>query len=215
MSQPTVTAIIPAYNEEKTIASVVRTACMCSLIRDVIVVSDGSIDRTAEVAREAGAVVYELKPNRGKSQAMLFGFQQTDADIILFLDADLIGFTTKHIEQLVQPVILDECGMNVGMRDRGRFFTAIAHLFPRISGERAIKREIIEAIPQKFMNGFAAEGAFNYYCKDLGFRCSTVDLLGLSIRRKYQKVGFSKAVVQYLRMFIQIIHAMLIVRFAK
>lgn len=212
---PSVTVIIPAYNEEQTIATVVKTARSSSLIREVIVVSDGSTDRTAEVSRQSGAIVFELRPNRGKSQAMLYGFGKTDADIILFLDADLIGFTSKHIEQLVEPVLRGECGMNVGMRDRGRFFTAVAHLFPRISGERAMRREIFEAVPSKLMNGFQAEITLNHYCRLLGSRLKTVDLRGLSIRRKYQKVGIVKAVVQYLRMFIQIVRAMFIVRFVK
>jgi len=215
MNHPTVTAIIPAYNEEKTIASVVRTACASSFIRDVIVVSDGSVDRTAEFAREAGATVFDLQKNGGKGQAMFYGFQKTDAEIILFLDADLIGLTEKHLEQLLKPVLNETCMMNVGMRDRGRFFTALAHRFPIISGERAMRREILELIPSKFMNGFMVEIAFNHFCKAMRYPSGTVDLFGLSIRRKYQKVGFLKAVVQYLRMFIQIVRAMITVRFAK
>ena len=215
MNHPTVTAIIPAYNEEKTIASVVRTACASSFIRDVIVVSDGSVDRTAEFAREAGATVFDLQKNGGKGQAMLYGFQQTDAEIILFLDADLIGLSEKHLEQLLKPVIDGTYSMNVGMRDRGRFFTALAHRFPIISGERAMRREILELIPSKFMNGFMVEIAFNHFCEAMRYPFGTVDLTGLSIRRKYQKVGFLKAVVQYLRMFIQIVRAMITVRFAK
>lgn len=207
--------IIPAFNEEKTIANVVETARRSSLIRDVIVVSDGSSDMTAEVARYAGATVFELQPNRGKSQAMLFGFEKTNAEIILFLDADLIGFTTEHIEQLVSPVLQNACGMNVGYRDRGKFWTAIAHFFPPISGERAMRREVFEAVPRRFLKGFMAEIAINRECRQLGFRLCTVDLRGLTIRRKYQKVGWAKAVVQYLRMFFQIVSAMIRVRLEK
>ena len=78
-----------------------------------------------------------------------------------------------------------------------------------------MRREILELIPSKFMNGFMVEIAFNHFCEAMRYPFGTVDLTGLSIRRKYQKVGFLKAVVQYLRMFIQIVRAMITVRFAK
>ena len=65
-----VAAVIPAYNEERTVASVVRAVREAPSISEVIVVDDGSTDRTAQVARQAGARVVHLETNVGKGGAM-------------------------------------------------------------------------------------------------------------------------------------------------
>lgn len=215
MNKQSVAVIIPAYNEALTIGEVVRVARSCNLVDEVIVVSDGSQDETVDVARRAGAAVVDLKENVGKGGAMIVGLQQTQAPTIVFLDADLIGFTLQHIEQLARPVLSGDVAMQVGMRDRGPVFTPLAHLFPIVSGERALRREIAEQIPRAFYHGFMIEAAFNYYCKTRKLPHRLVDLKGLSIRRKYEKVGWPKAVVQYARMTIQISSAILQVRFAR
>ena len=64
----TVTAIIPAYNEEGTIGKIVSVVRQIDEIKEIIVVSDGSEDNTAEVARQAGARVIELVENTGKGE---------------------------------------------------------------------------------------------------------------------------------------------------
>lgn len=215
MNKETVAVIIPAFNESATIGTVVRVAVLSSLVDEVIVVSDGSTDETARIAKEAGAKTIDLKQNIGKGGAMRKGLEQTQASVIVFLDADLIGFTGEHLAKLIRPVLDRACVMQVGIRDRGPFWTACAHYLPLISGERAVRREILEQIPERFYQGFMIEAAFNYYCRTRRLKRGLVDLKGLSIRRKYQKVGWPKAVVQYSLMTAQIIWAILQVRFAK
>ena len=214
MTKQTVTAIIPAYNEAQTIGDIVSVVASSPLIRDVIVVSDGSTDQTVQVAENAGATVIHLSHNVGKGGAMIEGIRHTNASIILFLDADLIGLTTNHLEQLLRPVLNGSRAMQVGIRDRGWFWTVISHHFPLISGERAIRKDVIDAIPRRYFKGFMAEAAFNYYCRSRRLSYGAVDLKGLSIRRKYQKVGWPKAVVQYIAMTAQVILAMIRVRLA-
>ena len=215
MNKETVAVIIPAFNESTTIGTVVRVATASSLVDEVIVVSDGSTDETVRIAKEARARTIDLKQNIGKGGAMQKGFEQTQASVIVFLDADLIGFTKDHLEKLIRPVLDQTSMMQVGIRDRGVFWTAFAHHLPIISGERALRREILEHIPKRFYKGFMIEEAFNYYCRTRRLKRGLVDLNGLSIRRKYQKVGWPKAVVQYILMTAQIIWAILQVRFAK
>lgn len=210
-----VTAIIPAYNEERTIAQVVRPLKASPSIQEVLVISDGSTDHTAAVARAAGAFVHEIFPNRGKGEAMRYGVAQTDADIIVFFDADLIGLTTEHVEQLVMPVVSGAQSMNVGLRDRGRFVTALTKHLPLISGERAMQRAVFEGVPSRFLKGFMVETALNYFCRSRRLRVESVKLTGLTIRRKYQKVGIPRAVLQYIRMSYQIVKAMIVVRLAR
>jgi glycosyltransferase involved in cell wall biosynthesis len=81
-------ALIPGYNEAPRIGAVVLAA---HEHLPVIVVDDGSTDRTAEVAREAGATVVEQTSNQGKGTALRLGFRRAlddGADAILTLDAD-------------------------------------------------------------------------------------------------------------------------------
>ena len=84
-----VLVVIPAFNAERTVGNVIR-ACR-DVLDDVLVVDDGSIDRTAAVALEAGARVVSHPANRGKGAALKTGFgfaMQRDYDAVITLDAD-------------------------------------------------------------------------------------------------------------------------------
>jgi glycosyltransferase involved in cell wall biosynthesis len=86
---PKVIAILPAYNEEKRIAPVIRG--VKKFVKDVIVIDDGSTDQTAKISRSAGAIVYRLQKNSGKGVALKKGMNEArkrGADILLFMDAD-------------------------------------------------------------------------------------------------------------------------------
>lgn len=84
-----IVALIPAYNEEKNIASVVKKTK--EYVDVVLVVDDGSQDRTKEVAETAGAVVISYTENKGKAEAMRVGFKEcirNNSDVVVVLDAD-------------------------------------------------------------------------------------------------------------------------------
>ena len=210
-----VAAIVPAFNEEPTIGAVVSVLRASPDVREVIVVCDGSTDGTAEAARAAGATVYDLPKNQGKGAAMLHGLAHTDASAIAFFDADLRGLTADHVSRLVLPVISGSRVMNVGIRDRGTIVSRLTALFPLIGGERAMLRQVAEGIPPEYFQGFMAESAMNYYCRSRGLPYGSVHLPGLSIRRKYEKVGWRLGVVQYVRMAGEIVAAMLAVRIGR
>lgn len=214
MSGLKIAAVVPAYNEEITIVSVVEVLLRSPLLNEVIVISDGSTDHTAKLARAAGACVYEILHQGGKGEALLYALTHTDAPVVVFFDADLRGLTVEHVEQLVRPVLDGSRVMNVALRDRGGFITALTRHLPLIAGERALRRNVIENVPTQFLRGFMVEAALNYYCRAHGFSYGAVKLKGLSMRRKYEKVGWSRAVLQYARMFYQVVKAMVIVRVA-
>ncbi|HSD12229.1 MAG TPA: glycosyltransferase [Patescibacteria group bacterium] len=216
MERPAAAAIVPAYNEEKTIGDVVKTLASSGLFREVIVVSDGSTDGTARAAREAGAtLVHELSGNRGKGAALAHGVMHTDAPVICFFDADLRNFTAAHAEALLAPVASGKEYMHVGLRDRGPFWTALSSALPLVSGERALRREIFDGLPGRYLSGFKVETALNYFCRANGLPVGASPLAGLSIRRKYEKVGVVRAFAQYCRMWAQVGLAMLEVRLAR
>lgn len=83
-------ALVPAYNERRTIADVVRGAA--PYVARVLVVDDGSTDGTGEAARAAGAEVLRIDPNGGKGTAIRAGLSRvfrSDATHVLFMDGDL------------------------------------------------------------------------------------------------------------------------------
>src|SRR5690349_1876236 len=135
--QPVIAAIVAAYNEEPTIGPIVKTLVTSHLFRDVIVISDGSTDRTADIARENGAsLVHQFPWKHGKGSAMMHGVAHTDADVLFFCDADLRGLEKKHLETLLRPVLHGKLAMTVGLRDRGTFIMKLTRFLPLIGGER-------------------------------------------------------------------------------
>lgn len=109
-------AVIPALNEAAQIASVV--AATSRYVDQIFVIDDGSSDRTAEVATEAGAEVIRLPQNQGKAGAVMAGFAEAIArgfEIVVMLDADgqhLPG----EVPQVLAPVLAGEADMVVGSR---------------------------------------------------------------------------------------------------
>lgn len=110
------TVILPAYNEEVSIGSIVL---LTKLYADsVIVVDDGSSDRTAEIARKAGAEVIIHEINQGKGGALKTGFTAAanlGADIIVTMDSDG-QHNPADIPKLVDPIIKGEADIANGSR---------------------------------------------------------------------------------------------------
>lgn len=201
-----VAAIIPAYNEEPTVGNVVRAVIESGVAHEVIVVDDGSEDRTAEVARWAGARVVSLPENRGKGGAMKAGALASDAEILIFLDADLTGLSREHLVALVEPVLNEGYDMTVGVFDEGRFHTDMAQkIAPFLSGQRALRRSIIVDLPQIERTGYGVEMALSRYAEQQGLRVKRVELRYLAQVTKEEKRGFVKGFRARLKMYWEII----------
>ncbi len=208
-----VAAIVPALNEEQTIGGIVAILKQSPLISEVVVVSDGSTDNTAEIARAAGAhVVRELPHQQGKGEALKIGTTLTDASVVLFVDADLIDLTLDHIHGMLTPVIAGDVAMNVGIYDRGVVWNLLARLLPQVSGQRAMARSVIDGVPSQYVRGWYIEPALNYYCSVNKLQTNTVLLRNLNLRRKVDKVGFWRGMYGYIAMFYYIGGAVLEVR---
>jgi glycosyltransferase involved in cell wall biosynthesis len=111
-----IVAIIPAYNEERFIGSVVLMSRRFA--NTVIVVDDGSIDATAEVAEAAGAKVLRHPDNRGKAQALNTAFQAArdyTPDVVVTLDADG-QHRPEELATVIQPVVRGEADLVIGSR---------------------------------------------------------------------------------------------------
>lgn len=207
-----VAAVVPAYNEEETVADVVEVLRATPAVQEVIVVSDGSTDDTKRVAKQAGAYVLHLPTQHGKGGAMLHGVAHTDASVILFCDADLYGLRTDHVEDMLLPVMSGSRAMNVGLRRKHTLVDWLQPHLPLISGQRAMRRRVIEGLPPEHAQGFMIEAALNYYCRINGWAYGTVFLQGIDIRQKYDKVDPVTANLQYIKMTFDILKAMFFVR---
>lgn len=209
-------AVVPAFNEERTVGGIVRTLKAARGVDEVIVVDDGSSDRTADEARAAGAdQVLRLTDNIGKGGALRRGVRATSAGVLFFCDADFLGLTPAHVERLLQPVREGRLAMCAGLRDRGPLLASLTARLPRISGERALRREVFEGVPPRFLRRFLIEIALEYYCEVNRLPCGAIPTVGITHVRKMQKVGFLRGLAAYLAMIRDIAEAFILVRLAK
>ncbi|MCZ4508093.1 glycosyltransferase [Streptomyces sp. ActVer] len=101
-----VTVLVPAYNEEAGIESTVRSLLASDYPElQIVVIDDGSTDRTAEIAEDIGdpRVLVVRKPNGGKAAALNTGLGHASHDILVMVDADTV-FEPDAIHHLVQPL---------------------------------------------------------------------------------------------------------------
>ena len=168
-----ISAIIAAYNEEKTIAEVLTVLTRNRLIDEIIVVSDGSTDSTVDIARKFDVTTLALRENRGKGYAMRVGVEYARHDILFFVDGDMYNLTDDHINALLRPVMRNQCDMNIGVRNRGpirNFFHLQMKVGPVLSGIRVMRRAVWETVPVRYQERFKIEAALNFFCSQAGFR---------------------------------------------
>lgn len=190
-----VTALVPAYNEEHRISSVLGVLeSSRDIIDEIVVINDGSTDGTAHIVSGnfPGVLLINLERNMGKGAALLRGIDQNDSDIYLFVDADLIGFKRKHVEELVQPLLNDgEVQMTVGRFVNGRIRTDLSQLLAGfLTGQRAIRKEFLKSVPDLSDTKFGFETALTRYAKDNEVKVVQVLMPDASHVMKEEKLGF-------------------------
>ncbi|HVL03279.1 MAG TPA: glycosyltransferase, partial [Acidimicrobiales bacterium] len=144
-----VDVVMAARDEAVTVAANVAAARACQYVREVIVVDDGSSDATAEQAAVAGAKVVRRDATVGsKALAMAAGVTASDAEAILFVDADCIGLTARHLDQVCRPFMEGRSAMSIGFFDYGTFWNWVVLRCPPLSGERIVPRWVFAAVPE-------------------------------------------------------------------
>jgi glycosyltransferase involved in cell wall biosynthesis len=182
-----VAAIIPAWNEAETIASVIVAAQRARTVDQVIVVDNGSTDGTAEVARSLGARVCS-ESIRGKGEAMRRGVDSTEARVLVFLDADLYGLEPRHVDALANRVLSGRADMACGLCDRGSTRNTLQlHYLPILSGQRALRRELFEALEPEEASGYKVEAALNSLVAQRKLRRRVFILTGVRHRTQEEK----------------------------
>jgi len=158
-----VAAIVCAYNEAPRITRVLKTLLASPYVSEVIVVDDGSVDGTAQVAALKGVRVLVNSVNKGKAYSMQRGVEATDAEVLFFADADLRGLTPEMVSSMITPVLLGHYAMFIGLRNR--VSERSISLFSVNSGERAVMRTLWEAVPLQFKRQYRIEAGLNLIAK--------------------------------------------------
>ncbi|MCD4813090.1 glycosyltransferase family 2 protein [bacterium] len=122
MNYPTLSVIIPAYNEERTIAEIIYRVRAVEIEKEIIVVNDGSKDKTADILeglKDQDLKIITLPGNSGKGGAIREGFKHAKNEVVIIQDADL-EYDPQDYYDLMVPFIKDEADVVYG----SRFITA-------------------------------------------------------------------------------------------
>jgi len=118
--------IIPAYNEEKTIAEIIRRVQAVELDKEIIVVDDASTDRTGLILREIAGKqsgndfrIFRHEANQGKGSAIRTGLKEAVGDLVVIQDADL-EYDPQDYHLLVRPIVEGRADVVYGSRELGR-----------------------------------------------------------------------------------------------
>jgi glycosyltransferase involved in cell wall biosynthesis len=208
-----IAAIVPAYNEAATLAEVLSILKAMPGIGEILVVSDGSTDGTVAIARSMGLRTIHLRQNQGKGRAMAIGVAHADAEVLLFVDGDILNLTVDLLTCLVEPVLSGRSDMNVGIRHRGTVIDAVhRRTGPLLSGIRCLRREIFEAVPESHLEGFAIETGLNWACRQLGCRITTTVMYNLKHLVKEKKRGLVQGFRARFEMFAAVFRAYLVLQ---
>ncbi len=113
--------LIPVYNEERTVAEILaRVLALGSLVKEVVVVDDGSKDRTAEIVRAAAATeprirFFQSPKNQGKTAAIQRAIIEATGDVLIIQDADL-EYDPAEIPEVVAPILAGHADVVFGSR---------------------------------------------------------------------------------------------------
>ncbi|RLD63882.1 MAG: hypothetical protein DRI95_11165, partial [Bacteroidetes bacterium] len=192
-----VTAVICAFNEEKTISGVIIAALKSKLINEVVVINDGSTDNTG---REILQYKYELRlkfvdlpRNMGKGFAMATGVENATGEVIVFLDADITGLNSRHISNMTLPVLRGKADMVLGQPSETYVHNSI-NPFKVFTGERVLLKSDLKPILDEIRySRFGVETYINLFYGVHGKGIKYIKLKNLFHPLKIQKVKFFKA----------------------
>lgn len=207
-----VVAIVCAHNEEQRIRRVLRCLTSYGGFAKIIVVDDGSSDKTSDIAGRFAVEIIRIPSNVGKGNALVAGVLAAPAEtkFFFFCDADIRRLTHRAIDELLHPVISGSTDMMIAVRDRGLLtFVSMLPFVPHLGGERVLTRTIWMLVPLKFKQGFKIEAALNFYAKRIGLGFGYKKIVGLTQATKEKKCGWRRGTVARARMSMDVLSSYL------
>lgn len=210
MREQTISVIIPVYNEERTIASIVEVVRTWPEKPEIIVVNDeGTTDGTIDAIKHFGAslTVITNKKNRGRGDAIAEGIAHSHGDIIVLLEGDITNLTHRDLDSLVLPMLKGKAEMVIGVP---RYWRAGSfEPFNDVSGTRVVLRKNVgEHLGHIRKKGYGVEVYLNKMHERK--RVVRVRLSHVFVFSKFEKQLVPDAVRAYIReareLFGEIIH---------
>ncbi|MBI3035010.1 glycosyltransferase family 2 protein [Candidatus Woesearchaeota archaeon] len=195
-----VTAVVPVYNEEKTVGNVLKTLTSSDKINEIIVVNGGSTDNTSKIIKKFRVRIINLKHPSGKGGAVKAASAKIKSDVILTFDADLVGLRKEHIDKLLRHVLDESAAMVIGLRDKKNFIgNMLMPYFPLTGGERAFAANVfLDMMKYPLIKGWGLESVMNDYCKKKKLKVVKVKLDGMDHiglqTKKYGLFAFLKEI---------------------
>jgi len=196
------TAIICAFNEEKTIKDVASKVCDY-FFDEVIVVNDGSTDKTDDILNELSKI-YDFKyikfeENKGKGFAMAIGIENATGEIIVFVDADLSDLKEDHLFELAMPLVHKKADMILGQATETLIDYSV-NPFKSFTGERSVfKKDMLPIVDKMKHSRFGVETLINLYYQSEGKKVKYVMLDGLKHPTKFDKVSKQQAIKEFVK----------------
>ena len=200
LDELSISAIVPAYNEAGNILNVLRMLRQVSAIKEIIVVSDGSTDGTAELAGNFGGVkVIELRRNLGKTKAVIRGVEEAAHSALLFCDADLVNLNERHFAEMIERYCE---GFDMVIMDKGSqpwVFRSLLRSSPAVSGTRILERGHFMKVSFKETDRFQFENRIDEHFLANGLSIAISPADEVHDTRKFVKYPFWKGVLLDIR----------------
>lgn len=131
--------VMPVYNEEASLARVVRKLLLLPQVLEIVIVDDGSTDRSAEIARALGQSdprvrLAQQEKNSGKTAALRAGFALTRGEIVIVQDADL-EYDPEEIPLVIKPILDGHADVVFGSRFLVRRATRVLYFYHYIANK--------------------------------------------------------------------------------
>lgn len=197
-----VTAIVCAYNEEKTVRPILEVLLSHPRIDEVIAVDDGSTDETRRaiysIINDKLVKIHHRK-NLGKGASVVDAVKRSISDILLFFDADLKKFHPGHVDLLLKPLDINPKCMTIGIWDSHLPYEKhIGSLLKSFGGQRALsKHQILSLMKRVEKSGYGVEAIINLHFLHHHYPIYYIPLPGLLHVLKQEKHPIYKFIVDY------------------
>jgi glycosyltransferase involved in cell wall biosynthesis len=180
----TVDAIVPCFNEEKRIGGVLDVLSTSSYINKIIVIDDGSSDKSAQKAASyPKTIVIKLSKNRGKGKAVKIGLAEVEKELVFLCDSDIKGLKDNHIGELIKEYKNNPGGLVIGIRKKHKnklIYWVRRNMVPLLDGERIVAaKDLGKVVRSQNASGYGLEAWMNYYFRKNKKKTSIIPLAGV------------------------------------